>query len=81
MTEVEILREALEKIKKKSEMWRAAASSTAATTAVPPWWNLGDIAAAALKKAVEQSDAVDSPLQWRRVADFTDDDIDAISKM
>ena len=41
---------ALKKIKTKSEMWQAAGQSTAATHAIPPWWNLGDIAAAALKK-------------------------------
>lgn len=51
MTELEILREALQRIKKKSEMWQQAAQSTGGTKAVPPWWNLGDIAASALKRA------------------------------
>jgi hypothetical protein len=55
MSELEILREALERIKAKSEMWQAAAQSTAATHAVPPWWNLGDIAAAALKQAAQSA--------------------------
>jgi hypothetical protein len=43
-------RESLEKIKNKSNLWQASAQNTTATKAVPPWWNLGDIAAAALKK-------------------------------
>ena len=44
------MKNALERIKSESEMWQAAAQSTAATRAIPPWWNLGDIAAATLKK-------------------------------
>jgi hypothetical protein len=58
-TEVEILREALERIKAKSEMWQQAAQSTASAKAVPPWWNLGDIAASALKKAAQPTLASD----------------------
>jgi hypothetical protein len=49
-TRLEQAEGALQKIKSKSEMWQAAAQSTAGTHAVPPWWNLGYIAAAALKK-------------------------------
>jgi hypothetical protein len=59
MTELEILREALERIKAKSEMWQAVAQSTAATHAVPPWWNLGDIAADALKQAAQSAQRTD----------------------
>jgi hypothetical protein len=64
-TEIEILREALERIKAKSEMWQQVAQSTASAQAVPPWWNLGDIAAAALRKAAQlerATDGAESPI-------------------
>lgn len=58
MTEAEkIMIKALTRIKNKSDMWQQAAQSTASTKAVPPWWNLGDIAAAALIKIAKQSAA------------------------
>ena len=55
MTEVEkLLLEALARIRSKSEMWQQVANSTASVKGVPPWWNLGNIAASAIKKAAEQ---------------------------